>query len=308
MTVFAGIDGGGTRTTLVLADDEGRELARRVGPAGLVDPRRPAATAEMLARLVRDALDEAGLSDPPAALCAGLAGVGNEDERQEVEDALAASGVAERVQVSTDGAIALEGALAGGAGVLLIAGTGSVAYGRAEDGRVERCGGWGMVVGDEGSGWAIGRSGLAAALRAADGRGPQTRLLEVFLRELELDGPSAIPPWAGRSEKADVAALTTHVVAAAEGGDAVARRVLEHEARELACHAVALARRLEPWTGEVPVVFHGGVLSHPFYADLVCGALEEWEAELAFDVRPGAADAVHGALSFARRMVTVGSA
>jgi glucosamine kinase len=301
MGTFVGVDGGGTRTTLVLADDEGRELARRIGPAGLVDPRHPRATAEMLAGLTREALAEAGVAEPPVALFAGLAGVGNEDERLAVEAALAAAGVAERVSVGTDGNIALEGALGGGAGILLIAGTGSVAYGRAEDGRVERCGGWGMVVGDEGSGWAIGRSGLAAALRAADGRGPDTRLLGRFLEELELDGPSGIPPWAGRADKASVAALATHVVAAGEAGDPVACGVLEREARELACHAAALARRLEPWTGEVPVAFHGGVLGHPFYASLVTGALEEWEAEFSFRVRPPVADAVHGALSFARR-------
>jgi N-acetylglucosamine kinase-like BadF-type ATPase len=272
-----------------------------VGPAGLVDPRHPAATADMLAALVRDALAEAGLSEPPAALCAGLAGVGNEDERAEVEAALAAAGVAGRVRVTTDGAVALEGALGGGAGVLLIAGTGSVAYARAEDGRVERCGGWGMVVGDEGSGWSLGRAGLAAALRAADGRGPRTRLLDLFLQALELDGPSAIPPWAGRVDKSAVAKLARHVISAAEQGDPVALGVAEREARELACHALALARRLEPWSGAVPVVFHGGVLSNPFYAGVVEGALEEFE--YAFSVRPAVSDAVHGALSFARRLV-----
>ncbi|HEX5726012.1 MAG TPA: BadF/BadG/BcrA/BcrD ATPase family protein, partial [Longimicrobiaceae bacterium] len=182
--VFAGVDGGGTRSTLVLADEHGRELARRVGPSGLVDPRRPTATAGMLARLLRAALRTARVSERPAALVAGLAGVGNQAEREQVQEALVASAVAERVQVRTDGEIALEGALGGGAGILLIAGTGSVAYGRGEDGRLERCGGWGMVVGDEGSGWALGRAGLAAALRAADGRGPATRLLPRLLEAL----------------------------------------------------------------------------------------------------------------------------
>jgi glucosamine kinase len=298
--IFAGIDGGGTKTTLALADGAGRELARRVGPAGLVDPRDPAATAEMLAELVRDALSGAGLETRPAALVAGLAGVGNERERRLVESSLAAAGVAERVSIVTDGEIALDGALGGGAGILMIAGTGSVAYARGEDGRVERCGGWGMVVGDEGSAWSIGRNGLAAALRAADGRGPPTRLLSGFLALLGLEDERGIPPWAGRAEKADVAALAVHVVGAAEAGDAVALRLLEHEARELARHAVALARRLEPWSGAVPVAFHGGVLGVDYYADVVRRALEGHEHR--FDVRPSVADAVAGALSHARRM------
>jgi len=301
MTVFAGIDGGGTRTTLALADEGGRELARRVGPAGLVDPRAPAATADMLAALVRDACAEAGVGETPVALCAGLAGVGNEDERREVEAALAASGVAERVSVTTDGAIALEGALGGHAGILLIAGTGSVGYGRGVDGRVERCGGWGMIVGDEGSAWSLGRGGLAAALRAADGRGPHTPLLPKFLELLELDGPSGIPPWAGRAEKASVAALAVHVLDAAAAGDPVAGKIVGREARELASHAIALAHRLEPWSGPVPVVFHGGTLQAEIYATAVTRALDD--AETPFEVRPGVADAVAGALSYARRML-----
>ncbi|HEX6751252.1 MAG TPA: BadF/BadG/BcrA/BcrD ATPase family protein [Longimicrobium sp.] len=301
MTVFAGIDGGGTKTTLALADDDGRELGRRMGPAGLVDPRRPVATAEMLATLVRDALAAAGIAEKPVALCAGLAGVGNEDERRAVEAALAAAEVAERVCIVTDGEIALEGAIGGEAGILIIAGTGSVAYARGEDGRVERCGGWGMVVGDEGSAWSLGRNGLAAALRAADGRGPQTRLLPKFLELLDVDSPRGIPPWAGRAEKAAVGALAVHVVEAAEQGDAVALQVVEREARELACHAVALARRMEPWSGAVPVVFHGGVLGIDFYADVVRASLEEYE--YAFEVRPGVADAVAGALLYARRLL-----
>ncbi len=298
--LYAGIDGGGTRTTLVLADAGGREVARRTGPAGLVDPRHPAATADMLAALVRDALSDAATGARPAALCAGLAGVGNEDERAEVEAALAASGVADRVRVTTDGDVALEGALGGGAGILLIAGTGSVAYGRGENGRVERCGGWGMYVGDEGSGYALGRDGLAAALRAADGRGRATSLLATLLEALEVDGPSGIPPWAGRAEKADVAALSRHVVAAAEAGDGVAREIVAREAGELACHAVALARKLGPWSGAVPVVYHGGVLSTPVYADAVTAALAQQDE--AFAVRDPAMDAVHGALSYARRL------
>ncbi|HEY0151303.1 MAG TPA: BadF/BadG/BcrA/BcrD ATPase family protein, partial [Longimicrobium sp.] len=226
METFAGVDGGGTRTTLVLADRSGREILRRVGGAGLVDPRDPLASAALVADLVRGAMAEAGLTDPPAALCAGLAGVGNETERLAVENALAAEGVAGRVRIVTDGEIALEGALGGGAGVLIIAGTGSVAFGRGEDGRVERCGGWGMFVGDEGSGYSIGRAGVVAALRAADGRGPRTPLLDTLMSVMGVDSIHGIPPWVGRAEKSGIAALARRVVEAADAGDEVALDVL----------------------------------------------------------------------------------
>ncbi|HET6229921.1 MAG TPA: BadF/BadG/BcrA/BcrD ATPase family protein [Longimicrobiaceae bacterium] len=298
---FAGVDGGGTRTTVALADDDGREIVRRSGSAGLVDPRRPTASAEVVAALVREAVDEAGLDGPAEVLCAGLAGVGNPAEREEVRAALEASGVARRVMIVTDGEAALEGALGGGAGVLLVAGTGSVAYGRAEDGRVERCGGWGLIIGDEGSAYQIGRAALAAAVRSDDGRGPATRLLPELMREMGVDDPRAIPPWVGRVEKADVAALATAVIAAADAGDAVALRVAEGQARELAQHALALAQRLVPWAGEIPVVFHGGVLGAPLYARLVTRALTE--SGLAFSVRDPVADAVTGSLRYARGLV-----
>jgi len=299
--ILVGVDGGGTKTLVALSDEQGNEWIRRSGPAGLVDPRNPAAAAEVVASVVREAVRDAGITGAPAVLCAGLAGVGNRAEREAVRAALLAAGVAERVEVVTDGETALEGALDGGAGVLLIAGTGSVAYARGSDGRLERCGGWGMVVGDEGSGFAIGRAGLVAALRAVDGRGDATRLLPLFLELLGVDDARGIPPWAGRAAKSEIAALASHVIRAAEGGDEVALRIVATEARALAEHAVALRGRLESWAGEVPVVFHGGVLGTALYSDLVRRALVD--ADPVFRVVPPVADAVAGALRFARALL-----
>jgi glucosamine kinase len=264
-----------------------------------VDPRDPLASAVLVAELVRGALAEAGLSQPPAALCAGLAGVGNETERLAVENALAHEGVAGRVKIVTDGEIALEGALGGGAGVLIIAGTGSVAFGRGEDGRVERCGGWGMFVGDEGSGYSIGRSGIIAALRAADGRGPDTRLLAELMARMGVHTPNGIPPWVGRVQKGEIAALAERVMQIADAGDAVALELLRREAGELALHPRALAGVLAPWTEPVSVVFHGGTLSSPLYAGMLEEALAGGPHE--FRVRRAVADAVAGALALAMR-------
>ncbi|HEX8391326.1 MAG TPA: BadF/BadG/BcrA/BcrD ATPase family protein [Longimicrobium sp.] len=299
--ILVGVDGGGTRSTLVVADAQGRELARAAGEAGLVDPRDPERSARIIAGLARTALEQAGLREVPDAICAGLAGVGNEAERVAVHDALQASGVARRVRVASDGEIALEGAFAGGPGILLIAGTGSVAYGRAPDGRMERCGGWGMIVGDEGSGFALGRDGMKAALCSVDGREPRTVLLDAILTALDVDNPREVPPWAGRVPKSEIAALARVVLDAAEQGDAVARRVVESAAGELARHVTALAERLTPWSGEVPVVLHGGVLRSPLYASLVTRELSG-DAR-AFRVQPPRMDAVHGALRYAAALV-----
>jgi glucosamine kinase len=296
--IFAGVDGGGTRSTLLLSDAAGNELARVSGAAGLVDPRHPERSAEVIAQLVRMASAQAGLSAPPAALCAGLAGVGNEAERLAVEQALA--GTAASVRVVSDGEIALHGAFGGGPGVLLIAGTGSVAYGRGPDGRMDRTGGWGMYVGDEGSGYALGRAALAAALRSVDGREAETRLLSRVLEVLNLDGPRGIPPWAGRAAKGDVASLARHVLDLAAAGDAVALRLVEQQAAELASHVIALAHRLGPWPGDVPVVFHGGVLRSGLYATMVDRNLAQNAHR--YQIQPAQADAVHGALAYARAL------
>lgn len=300
MSWLIGIDGGGTHTTLALADEAGNEIVRRTGPAGLVDPRRPAVTAEMLTELVREAYAAAGVDGPASALCAGLAGVGNRAEREVVEMVLVRSGIAERVAIRPDGETALAGAFGGGPGILVISGTGSVAHGRAEDGRVERCGGWGMVVGDEGSGYAIGRAALQAALQAVDRRGPSTALLDTLLEVLGLSTPEAVPPWAGRAEKSEIASLAVYALRHSEAGDAVASAIVRRAAAALAMHVSALATRLGPWPGEIPVVLHGGVASDPaFQRDILD---ELGRLDLPLDVRSAASDAVAGAIQLARQL------
>ena len=300
MRVFAGVDGGGTRTTVGLADEQGREIARSAGAAGLVDPRDPMASAATVASLVRRTAQAAGISAPITALCAGLAGVGSETERRAVEAALQEASIAGRVGVISDGEIALEGALGGGPGILLLAGTGSVAHARAPDGRFERCGGWGMILGDEGSGYGIARAALIAAVRAVDGRGEATRLLPTVLDVLDLPDADELPPWIGRAPKSEVAALTVHVLRLAGEGDAVARQIVERGADDLVAHAVALVCRLQPWPEPTRVVCYGGILRQPLMRDLLARALKKQlpDAHLVDPVE----DAVAGALRYARKL------
>lgn len=298
MKHYLGIDGGGTRTTIALADEAGVELCRRTGSAGIVDPRWPLAAAESVLRLVREVLAQAGVKPPVEALCAGLAGTGDPEGRDAVQRALEGARVARRVVVCSDGEIALEGALLGRPGVLLVAGTGSVAWGRGEDGRMERCGGWGMIAGDEGSAYWLGREALRAALRAYDGRGEKTSLLS---RVLELAGAGLVeelPRWAGRAEKGEIAALAQEVVRAAEAGDAVAASLVNQAAAALAEHAVALIRRLSPWGGPVPVVLHGGLAGAERYAATVEGRLRG--ESLSHHLQGAAAEPAGGALRLAR--------
>lgn len=294
------VDGGGTRTTIALADGDGRELVRRTGPAGIVDPRWPLAAAEAVVGLARSVLDAAGVGAPVGVLCAGLAGSGDAPSREIVQRALVSAGLARRVVVCSDGEIALEGALMGGAGVLLVAGTGSIAWGRGEDGRVARCGGWGRIVGDEGSAYWIGREALRAVLRAVDGRGEDTVLRGRVIGPGRLVAdPEGIPGWAAKATKAEIAALAREVVGAAGEGDSVAQRLLHDAAAALAEHAHTLARRLAPWSGAVPVVLHGGLASEAGFSGRVIELLSREGHTL--EIHEPLADPVTGAIRLALR-------
>lgn len=298
MVAYGGIDGGGTQTTVALSTGDGREIARVHGTTGMLDPLKPEITVSFLADLVREAADSAGVVLPLEALCAGLAGLGDETERGMVEALLLKSGVARRVNVVGDDEIALEGVLGKQPGILLVAGTGCVAFGRAEDGRMARAGGWGMVLGDEGSGFGLGRAGLIAALHEADGLGARTALLPRLLTEIGEKTAAAIPLWAERATKAQIAALAPSVLDVASKGDVVGVAVALAQAGIAARYVHALADRLGPWSGAVPVVFHGGTFRNEMYRRTVTDSLGggPW----AFNVVSYTSDPVAGALSMAR--------
>src|SRR5262249_42000963 len=149
-----------------------------------------------------------------------------------------------------------------GCGVALVAGTGSIAYGQAPDGRSARAGGWGYLFGDEGSAYALVLAGLRTVACAADGRGPPTALTERFLSKLGLGGPQQLVPifYRGSWERASLAALASLVFEAADAGDAVAAALLEQGARDLAAAAAAVVRQLGLEMHAVPMAFAGGVL------------------------------------------------
>ena len=141
MSFFIGIDGGGSKTTAVVTDAAGEILARVEGERGRIDPLDPAAGAAALAALARAALSSAGQSEPVESMCCALSGAGRPAERSLLEKALSEQGVARTNIVVPDAEAALQDAFGTGAGILLICGTGSIAWGRSEDGRITRAGG-----------------------------------------------------------------------------------------------------------------------------------------------------------------------
>jgi N-acetylglucosamine kinase-like BadF-type ATPase len=195
-----------------------------------------------------------------AVLIVGVAGAGREEERRALERVLTARSLADDLRVEADAAIALADAFGDDPGVLLICGTGSIAYGRGPTGEIARCGGWGPNVGDEGSGMWIGKRALGVVAAAADGREPATALTGAILTAAQVNEPEELIPWAAAADNATIAALAPVVFASARG-DARANAIVDFAAEELVLHVRSLTRRL---FGEeraaVPIALAGGLL------------------------------------------------
>lgn len=262
-TLVVGVDGGGTKTRAILANDRGEQLAEAVGTGSTIRAHDVERSADVIAGVVRDVFDVADMAGQrPRVLCVGVAGAGRESERQALHESLTARSLADDIIVQTDLAVAIEDAFGDGPGVLLIAGTGSSAFGRGPAGATARCGGWGPVIGDEGGGAWIGRRALSVVSAAADGREPETALTGAILTAAEVSEASELIRWASDATAAKLATLAPVVITVADSGDLRANSILSMAVEELALHVRALARKL--FTDErasVPVAFTGGLLS-----------------------------------------------
>jgi N-acetylmuramic acid 6-phosphate etherase len=262
-----GIDGGATKTVAWLARPTGEGEPSIVG-RGAAGPANPHAVGFDVAlanldRAIAAAFDDAGLSaGPVAAAVLGLAGSGRDENRQVLHRWAEGRRLARRFRVVHDALPVLVAGSPEGWGVALISGTGSFAFGQTRVGRSERAGGWGYLLGDEGSGYQIALAGLRAAAQSADGRAPATRLLDALVRRLGVREPleliTAVQRMAG--DRAQIASLADVVTEAADEGDALAQRILDGAAADLAGMVAAVARRLGFSDGTFPLALAGGVL------------------------------------------------
>jgi N-acetylmuramic acid 6-phosphate etherase len=263
-----GVDGGGTKTIAWVASNDGDEL-RIVGrgQAGSSNP-QAAGWATALDN-VQCAIDRALLAADAGRTrvrnaCLALAGAGRDSDRQRVEDWARRSGFAEQVQVTHDALPVLAAGTPNGVGVALISGTGSLAFGRNAAGQTARAGGWGYLIGDEGSGYAVARQTLQAAARAWDGRGPQTALGERLLAELGLTQPSELvhAVYGRQQDRHWLAGLARVAIEAADAGDPIACRIIDEAAADLAAMCAAVAKQLGFSSGPTPLylALAGGLL------------------------------------------------
>jgi N-acetylmuramic acid 6-phosphate etherase len=261
--LILGFDGGATGTVALLAEPNAHGGWRVIG-RGEAGPSNQRAVGKVAALAALDAATNsafaaAGRSRRPArAACLGLAGAGRPDDQQVIRDWAARAKLAATVDVVADAALLPAAGTPEGWGVAVVAGTGSMAFARAPDGRTARAGGWGALMGDEGSGYAIAAAGLKAVARAADGRDPATALTELLLTVLGISRPEELIATVAH-DRAAVAALAPVVLDAAAAGDAVADDIVRTAAAELASAAAAAARQLALGPA-VPVALAGGLL------------------------------------------------
>ena len=266
-----GIEGGGTRTTALLADARGREIQRAIfGPGNvrLLDDRA-------LGRLLRQVAKQ---FESPDAIGLGLAGARHAKDRARVQAEVAKVWKATPCRVTHDLEIALAGFNAKETAVLVLSGTGSCCFGKAAEGRTVKMGGWGHILGDKGSGFEIGLRALKAVVFYFDRDGTWSRLGESLLTATGTNEPDDLIDWVAAADKNAVAALAPEVFAAAKKRDRIARDILEGAAGMLAKDAVNCAVKLAQKNKPVHFVLAGGVLrSQPAFARKVRQAIcERW--------------------------------
>jgi N-acetylglucosamine kinase-like BadF-type ATPase len=254
-----GIDAGGTKTVCMLADAQGGVLGEARGPGANLQ-----SAGELAVEKVLHDVMEATLADRPivpAAICLGIAGVDRPADAAVVGGIMRRIGFKARVLVVNDALVALEAGAPGSAGIVIIAGTGSIAYGRNAAGWAARAGGWGYVLGDEGSGYWMGRLALRAVVRAADGRGPATSLTPRVLAHFGVARPEDLihEVYHGGLRPAAIGALAALVQEARDEGDRVASGILEGGAGELVASAASVADRLGLREAAFPIILAGGI-------------------------------------------------
>ena len=253
-TYVAGVDGGGTKSALACLNPDGTLLSRlTLGPFNLNSIGEEGFSA--ILKEITAFLREQGRCE---AICIGAAGSSNPEMRKLVSQAMQAAEIP-CWELVGDCETALYGALVGAPGCALVAGTGSVCFGRNAEGKTARAGGWGHLLGDEGSGYALGRDALTAVARWHDGYGESTGLTEALAKKKNLRTREEMIAYVYGGDKSRIAALAPLVEAQAAAGDPVSCRILEENAAALVRLVEAVTHHLHITDREVALL--GGLLT-----------------------------------------------
>ena len=310
MAYYLGVDGGGSKTTCAVGDESSLLVTVTAGPSNITRVGEVRAR-EALHQAIREACAAAKI-DPRAVerACIGIAGAGRQEIAGTIRE-IAAEIIPGEIEVVGDMEIAMAAAFGAGPGVIVIAGTGSIAYGRNAQGRTARAGGWGFAISDEGSAHWIGRAAVSSLLRAID----QTHDQE----QVDRSAAEALPlfhklkaAWnlhtldefvRTANSNPDFAALFPAILSNAKAGDGLAESILTQAGRELARLAGIVARRLfaESDTGlSIPLAMAGGVFRHSLLVrEVFCDGIRQLGPRI--EINPQVVEPIAGALQIARK-------
>ena len=298
-----GIDAGGSKTVALVTDANGAVIGEgRAGGANL-QTEGELQVEKVLHEVIERAMN--GRYTPPEAVCLGMAGVDRESDGRIIRDIMRRLGFRQNTLIVNDALIALVAGAGANPGVVVISGTGSIAFGVSHRGLAARAGGWGPTLGDEGSGYWIGRRALEAVVRDVDGRGPKTALTERVLEFFSLSRPELLvseiyhQPHGRRA----IASLAPEVDRARLEGDLVAGEIMTDAADELATAAGSVITRLDMRGEQFPILLAGGMLKR---SEWLAAAILRRMAEVAprSEVLPLTEEPVIGAVRLATAAAT----
>ncbi len=264
MKYLIGIDGGGTKTHCVITDLNGKILYECFGSASnflIAGFEKVSATILKLITECRLKLDIQ--YEDIACVLIGTTGAGRRSDADRLENsfnefAKSKNIIIKNFRVESDARIALEGAFSGKPGSILIAGTGSIMFGKDAAGAIHRVGGFGRFIGDEGSGYSIGREALIAVSKEFDGRGNKTGITDLLNKKFEIDSSEKLIIEIYKNNF-DIASAAPLVLQAAEAGDEISKKIIDDESNELIDHISTMAEKInEP---VLNVSFIGGLIS-----------------------------------------------
>ncbi len=306
MKYLIGVDGGGTKTHGMITDCDGKVLAEMLKGSANFQMLGVEPVSKLLVELLYELVDKVGgnIADVEIAVF-GLTGAGREKDKERIFNGLVNYAKIKnlslpKIIIETDARIALEGALMGKPGIVLIAGTGSVMFAKDIEGKIHRVGGWGRFIGDEGSAFVIGREALRAVAKYIDGRGRETILKDLIFEEFNLTDLMQVVSkiYSGEFDLGKVAPI---VMKAAELGDDVAREILDLACVELLEHIKAMLEKAN--FGEtVNLALLGGVLQNENYVSKKLKKMIELELPRINLIEPMASPA-YGAIIYAKNFI-----
>lgn len=268
MQYFIGMDGGGTKTKCVLTDEHLNVLHECSGGPSTFILIGVETVCNTLFELITECVEKVGITFAEIkSAVIGTTGAGRRSDAETLENSFAdfmkSKGLTlKKFRVESDARIALEGAFGGEPGSILIAGTGSIMFGKDEHGEIHRVGGFGRFIGDEGSGYMIGRKGLMAVAKSFDGRGAPTLLTGYLRDEYNIDDPSTLITEIYKNNF-DIASAAPLVIRAAENNDDVCEHIIDEESDNLMLHVRAMKKKLQvPGMKVSPI---GGTISTDNY-------------------------------------------